>query len=282
MECCSFAIICSIRDREINDSMDNVVEKIKQELTYERVLSKALKIPAARIDRRKFLTKELKKYYKESVIEDAVKNNPAMAGISKERINDIAKKVINYETTVITGFSITASMAGSAVPGGAVGASAVDITQYFVRVLRVVQELSYLYGFKEFNLKEDEIDSETLNYITIFLGVMFGVGGAAAVLNKIADLMAKNIAKRLGRKALTKGVIYPIVKDIAVKKIGIRMTRQIFADTVASAVPIAGGIISGGLTFAMFKPCCTRLRKKLMVLDICDPMYYKAQAEIEM
>ena len=137
-----------------------------------------------------------------------------------------------------------------------------------------MQELAYLYGFEEFDLDEDSIDSETMNFLMIFLGVMFGVQGAASTLNKIANTLAEHVAKKLAQKALTKGMIYPIVKEIATK-IGIRMTKQIFADTVASAIPLAGSAISGGLTFAMFRPCCTKLRKNLVSYNLCDPDYYR-------
>ena len=79
---------------------------------------------------------------------------------------------------------------------------------------RQVQELAYLYGFEQFNLNEDDVDSETMNYLLIFMGVMFGVQGATGVLKKLADVLAKNIAKKLAQKSLTKGVVYPIVKDV--------------------------------------------------------------------
>ena len=92
--------------------------------------------------------------------------------------------------------------------------------------------------------------------------------------DNIADTMAKHIAKKLAQKALTKGTIYPVVKKIALNA-GIRMTKQVFADSVASAIPIAGGVLSGALTFAMFKPCCMKLRKDLMSYNLCDPDYYR-------
>ena len=92
--------------------------------------------------------------------------------------------------------------------------------------------------------------------------------------DNIADTMAKHIAKKLAQKALTKGTIYPVVKKIALNA-GIRMTKQVFADSVASAIPIAGGVLSGALTFAMFKPCCMKLRKDLVSYNLCDPDYYR-------
>lgn len=137
-----------------------------------------------------------------------------------------------------------------------------------------------MYGFEQFNLNEDDVDSETMNYLLIFMGVMFGVQGATGVLKKLADVLAKNIAKKLAQKSLTKGVVYPIVKKVALS-VGIRMTKQIFADGVASAVPILGGALSGGLTFAMFKPGCMKLRKNLMSYNLCDPEYYKDSVDAD-
>ncbi len=147
-------------------------------------------------------------------------------------------------------------------------------TVYFAFILRIVQELAYLYGFRQFDLKVDNVDSETLNYLMVFLGVMFGVQGATSALNKLANTIAEHVAKKLAQKALTKGTVYPLVKQIATK-VGIRMTKQIFADIVASAVPIAGGLMSGGLTYAMFKPGCLKLRSNLMTYNLCDPDYYR-------
>lgn len=251
--------------------MADIVKAVKNEMTFEKILAAAMHTPGVRINREKFLRKELIRYCSEDVIADAIKNNPAKAGISKELINKISKQVINYETTKVTALSVAASL-----PGGpaAIGAAAADITSYFAFILRTVQELAYLYGFEQFNLNEDDVDSETMNYLLVFMGVMFGVQGAASVLKKFADVLAKNIAKKLAQKSLTKGVIYPIVKKVALS-VGIRMTKQIFADGVASAVPVLGGALSGGLTFAMFKPGCMKLRKNLMSYNLCDPEYYK-------
>lgn len=240
-------------------------------MTFEKILAAAMHTPGVKINREKFLRKELIRYCSEDVIADAIKNNPAKAGISKELINKISKQVINYETTKVTTLSVAVSL-----PGGiaAIGAAAADITSYFAFILRTVQELAYLYGFEQFNLNEDDVDSETMIYLLVFMGVMFGVQGAAGVLKKFADVLAKNIAKKLAQKSLTKGVIYPIVKKVALS-VGIRMTKQIFADGVASAVPLLGGALSGGLTFAMFKPGCMKLRKNLMSYNLCNPEYYK-------
>lgn len=257
--------------------MANLIKGVNQNLTFEKVLMSAMKTPGVKIHRDKFLYKELIKYYPVDMVQEAIDNNPAKAGVPTEKINAISQQVINYETTKVTVVSFAASLPSSVVAvaavGAAVGAATVDITSYFAFILRVVQQLAYLYGFHEFELNEDSVDAETMNYIMIFLGVMFGVQGAASFLEKLANIMSKHVTKTLAKKALTKGTIYPIVKQIATK-IGIRITKQIFADTIASAIPIVGSVLSSTLTYAMFKPGCMKLRKNLMSYNLCKPEYY--------
>ncbi len=253
--------------------MVNIVQKAREELTFENVIAVAMKTPGVKVNRAKFLRKELKKYCSDEVISYAIETNPAKAGISKRLIDKISLQIVNYETTKVTGISFVASLPGGAA---AVGAVAADITSYFAFILRTVQELAYLYGFEQFDLNDDEVDAETMNTVILFIGVMFGVQGAASILQKFANALAKQISKKLAQKALTKGTLFPIVKKIATT-VGIRMTKQIFADGVASAVPVLGGALSGGLTFAMFKPGCMKLRGNLRSYNLCDPEFYKIE-----
>lgn len=247
--------------------MTNAVVEIKKNLTLEKVLLSAMRMPGVKIQRSTFLQKELRKYCTAGVIREAICTTPASAGIAKKVIDKISKDVINYETRKATGVSIVASAPSSIVPIATIGAASTDIVSYFAFVLRVVQELAYLYGFHDFELDENSVDSETMDTILVFLGVMFGVKGATVALGKIATTMAGHVAKDLTRHTLSKGTIYPIVKKIA-QKIGYRMTKQVFADGVASAIPVAGCLASGGITYIMFKPNCMRLRKSLMVDEI--------------
>ena len=254
--------------------MAEIMQTIKNELTLEKILATAIKTPGVKVRRDVFLRKELLKYCHEDVIEAAIAYNPARAGIDKWLINSISKKIINYETTKVTAVSVAASLPSSAAAPAALGAAVADITSYFVFILRTVQELAYLYGFEQFEFSEDNVDSETMNLLLIFLGVMFGTHGAATTLNKVANALAVHVSQKLSQKALTKGIVYPIVKKAATK-LGLRMTKQIFADSVASAIPVFGSILSGGLTYAMFRPCCMKLRRNLMHYNLCDPDFYR-------
>lgn len=77
--------------------MADIVKTVKNEMTFEKILAAAMHTPGVKINREKFLRKELIRYCSEDIIAEAIKNNPAKAGISKELVNKISKQVINYE-----------------------------------------------------------------------------------------------------------------------------------------------------------------------------------------
>jgi len=260
----------------VNVVADNVLEKAKS-INAEDIIKQAVKLPVVRVNREKFLRKELIKYYPEKVVNQAIKENPASARVSRECVNTIAKQVINYETNKVSALSF---MTG--IPGGFAMAATVltDIVQYFGFMIRAMQKLAYLYGFGDFELNEDEVSDDTMNQIMVFLGVMFGVQGANAGVKKIAAVAANKVSKSLAQKALTKGTIYPIVKKIA-QTVGIKMTKQIFAESVSKVVPVIGGVVTGGLSYATFKPCAKKLRDSFKVLYLSDPAYYERLREEE-
>ena len=66
--------------------MANIVQAIKEELTFENVLRAAIRAPGVKIKRDVFLRKELKKYCSDEIISKAIRYNPAKAGISKRII----------------------------------------------------------------------------------------------------------------------------------------------------------------------------------------------------
>lgn len=249
----------------------NAVANTVSNLNAEDIVQQAMKLPVVKVNREKFLYKELIKYYPEDVVDLAIRKNPAYAGIEKERINEVSKQVINYETNKVSAISFAAGMPGGFAMVATVPA---DIVQYFAYMIRVMQKLAYLYGFEDFELNEDTISDDTMNQIMIFLGVMFGVQGANAGVKKIAEAAAKKVSKSLAQKALTKGTVYPIVKKIA-QAVGIKMTKQIFAEGVSKIVPLIGGAVTGGLSYITFKPCAKKLKNSFKDLYLCDPQYYK-------
>ena len=72
------------------------------------------------------------------------------------------------------------------------------------------------------------------------------------------------------QKALTKGTIYPVVKNIA-KWFGVKMTKQVFAGFFKKAIPVVGGVVGGAITYVSFAPCCERLKESLRDTILSNP-----------
>ena len=251
--------------------MENKVD-ISNENKFFMLLKAALNLPGVQINRTEFLRKELSKNFKPEIVNLAIERNPAYAGISIEQIEKIAKSCINHETRNV---SLISTAAG--IPGGfaMLGTVPADAAQYFAHIIRILQKLVYLYGWKELYNATGEFDDETTDKLTLFIGVMFGVSAANAAVTKIAQSAALKTEKALVNKALTKGVIYPVVKNIA-SILGIKMTKEIFAKGVGKLIPIVGGIVSGGLTYATFKPAANNLKVHLKKLPTADVEYCKS------
>lgn len=252
---------------------DSVVSAIDQngngEIDVEDLIIAGLKIPGIRICREEFLRAEFKKRYSEEVIDDAVIYNPAHAKIALEDIDEIAQSVITFERACVSGISTALG-----IPGGWAMAATIpaDIAQYYGYMLRAAQKLMYLYGFPQIipGGGEQMFDSETLNILTLCLGVMYGVAGANNALHAVARALANGVEKKLLRAALTKGTVYPVVKNVA-KWFGIRMTKQLFANFFKKAIPVVGGVVGGVITYASFGPCCHRLQDSLKDTLLSNP-----------
>lgn len=265
----------------ISKSKDTVVNTMDVngdgKVDIEDIIILGLKTPGIKIDRREFLLKEFTKNYSKEIIEQAIATTPANAGIPLDKINIIADNVIQYERTCVSGIS-----AALGTPGGATMVATIpaDIIQYYGYMLRTAQKLMYLYGFPEIdtNEKSQKFDSETLNILTICLGVMYGVAGANNVIKAMAKALACGVEKKLIRAALTKGTIYPIVKNIA-KWFSVKMTKEVFAGFFKKAIPVVSGVVGGGITYISFKPCCDRLKTSLQDTFLSNPSHIETEEE---
>lgn len=155
-----------------------------------------------------------------------------------------------------------------------------DIAQYYGYMLRATQKLMYLYGFPAIDIEEkgQTFDSETMNILIICMGVMYGAAGANNALKAMAKALAAGVEKQLIRKALTKGTIYPIVKNVA-KWFNVKMTKEVFAGFFKKSIPVVGGVIGGGITFLSFKPCCDKLKASLQNTMLSNPNYCPTDEE---
>lgn len=249
------------------------------QVDIEDVIIMGLRVPGICIKRDEFLRSEFMKDYPQEVIDNAIAFNPAHAGITVQEIEKYANEVIKYERNCVSGISAVLS-----APGGAVMAATIpaDIAQYYGYMLRVTQKLLYLYGFPEIDVTEKgkKFDTETLNILTLCLGVMYGVAGANNALKAVAKALGNGVQKQLMKKALTKGTIYPVVRNVA-KWFGVRMTKEVFTGFFKHAIPVVGGVIGGGLTYMSFKPCCDKLKASLQDTLLSNPDYESAEEENE-
>lgn len=171
----------------------------------------------------------------------------------------MAKRLINERTLVSTGASFAAGL-----PGGLAMAATIpaDMLQYYGVALRMAQELAYLYGEGDL-WNGDFLDNDKVtSQLVLYCGVMLGATGAAQAVRVMSSALAKQIMKKLPQKALTRTFYYPVVKTIC-KFFGVSMTKNVFAKGVSKVVPILGGVVSGGITFATLRPMGQRLADTL-------------------
>ena len=231
----------------------------------EKIIKRAASLKAVKINREAFLRAELKKHCPDIDVDLAIAETPAAAGVPAQLIDVIASEAIDFETKKCAGLSFLAG-----IPGGValVGTVPADLAQYFAHVMRIEQKLAYLYGWENFLNDADEVDDQTLMNLVVLMGVMLEVGGAANALTKFAsDVAQKGVQKTIQRQALTKTAFYPILKKV-LRVLGVQLTKESFSKTVSKVVPVIGGAVSGGLTYASFKPGAEKLRKYLRELPI--------------
>lgn len=267
----------------IGKGKDEIIKKLDVngdgQIGIEDIINIGIKVPGVQINRETFLRKEFKIHYDEETIEKAINTTPINAGIPKKDIDKLVDEVIEYERRCVSGIA-----AALGAPGGLVMIATLptDIAQYYGFLLRCAQKLMYLYGFPQIEFKDNsvQLDTPTMNELILCMGVMFGVAGATNGLKVAAKALGEGVSKKLMQKALTKGAFYPFVKSIA-KWFGKNMTKEIFSGFFKNAIPVVGGVIGGGLTYLMFKPCCDRLKESLKDTKLSNPSHVETKEEKE-
>ncbi|WP_454924744.1 hypothetical protein [Actinomyces gerencseriae] len=154
-----------------------------------KFLKKIIRLRGVRIGRDDYLRQELRKLgLDDDTITLALKTTPVQAGVSLAQLDRLAASTIAFETRKSAAISFATGL-----PGGFAMLATIptDITQYYVHAFRVMQKLAYIYGWKDFLGDLDEIDDETIGKVTLFLGVMMGVGGASSSLTAFTTQIAR-------------------------------------------------------------------------------------------
>lgn len=235
-----------------------MAEKQDGVAVWNNILAAAMKMPGVKVNRKDFLTEKLRPYLEEKELLIAVNSNPT-SKVSRELLDKIADSVISHHTWLVTGTSVAAGIPGGFAMFGTIPA---DTIQYYWHTLVLAQKLGYLYGWPDLTDEDGKLTEESTDVLTLFIGVMSGVAAAGKAIGQIADNLSKVVVKRLPRMALTKNVIYRVVKQVA-GWLGVKVTKDSFSKGLSKVIPFLGGGISGALTYATFKPQANRLKKEL-------------------
>lgn len=224
---------------------------------FNKIMDIVLKMPGIKIEREAFFRKEFAPYAESDKIEVAILTSPSHAGIDTETLDKAAYGVVKYHVMISSSISFA-----DGLPGGWWLAASIptDIAQFYYNAIQLAQKLAYLYGWPSLNTYVATDDFKMA--IAIFLGVMMGSSAAVKAINNFAQALAKGIAERLPRVALTKYAFYNAAKQIA-RWIGVYITKDSFAKAVSKVVPVLGGVFSGGLTAVLMLQMGNRLIKYL-------------------
>lgn len=265
----------SSNERMLDETTES--EQSEAEAFAYKLMKQAASLKTVRIDRGRFLRTELGKHCPNIDADLAVSETPSAAGVTAQEMDMIAVSAIDVESKKCAGLSFLAGIPGGIALAGTIPA---DLAQYFCHVMRIEQKLAYIYGWQSFLNNTDEIDDETLMKLIVLMGVMLQVGGAANAVGTFANKVAQQgVQKAIQKQALTKTAFYPIARSV-LKLVGVQLTKETFAKTVSKVVPVIGGVVSGGLTYATFKPASENLRQHLRTLpmsgiDPSEPDYGK-------
>ncbi len=212
---------------DVMNAGKTAVEKVKNfdpkdfNLDVPATIPKVLAVQSNVIDRDEFLKESVGDYISEDMARIAIEEDTKAAGIRRKLVDTIASQIISSEVNKASGVSVAAGSTWATLPA--------DVVQYFGFVLRIVQKLAYLYGWKAFDLTIEDgklVSEESANELTRLIGIMFDA--------KEED---KDIGAKMGKLTLAKGVVAP--------------------------VPVLGGVLSGGLTYATLRPYAERLKDTL-------------------
>ena len=239
---------------------------------YTIIMDSIGKIESARVDRKSFLKRVFENEVDDGKLKDIIENGPIVAGVDKGLLSRLSKDQIGKEKLDATKLSFV-----SGLPGGAfavVGLSA-DMIQYFVNVYQLTQKLLYLYGYDE-NIFDNngEVSDKNKNAVLLIQGAMFGVSGASkalvqylgreATIKALQKKAVKTAAVGAGKKIINKtgiNVSTSLAEKIA-GKIGVRASMQ-GAKNMTKIIPVAGGLLSAGITYASFSVMGNRVIKEL-------------------
>lgn len=215
-------------------------------------------LPVVRVDREAFL----RKHFGDSPHLDVILERGPQAVYSLPSLRKKADSLIKNSAAKTSAASFASGLPGN--PAVMVAAGGVDVAQYFGFAINLAQQIAYLFG--EDNLFDGgggELSEAAQIRVIAYLGAMFGAAGASALVTNTSKVAGANLGKKVAAQALTKTAWYPLVKKVGAA-VGVKITKKTVEKTITKAVPVVGGVVSGGLTYVTFRPMGHRLADTLV------------------
>jgi len=215
------------------------------------------KLPIIRVDRESFL----RKHFASSPHLDVILERGPQAVYTAESVRKLADTIIKSSATKTSIASFATGLPGN--PAVMVAAGGADVVQYFGFAINLAQQIAYLFGEDELFDGGGQLSEAAQVRVIAYLGAMFGAAGAAALVSQTSKAAGANLGKKVAAQALTKTAWYPLVKKVGAL-VGKQVTKKTVEKTITKAVPLVGGVVSGGLTYVTFRPMGHRLADVLV------------------
>jgi hypothetical protein len=216
------------------------------------------KLPIVRVDRDAFLRKQ----FASSPHLDVILAQGPQAVFTTDALRRRASSLIKMSAAKSSAVSFASGLPGN--PAIMVAAGGADVAQYFGFAINLAQQIAYLFGEDDLFDGGGELSEAAQIRVIAYLGAMFGAAGAAALVSQTSKVAGANLGKKVAAKALTKTAWYPMVKKVGAL-VGKQVTKKTVEKTITKAVPVVGGVVSGGLTYVTFRPMGHRLADVLMM-----------------
>jgi hypothetical protein len=215
------------------------------------------KLPVVRVDREAFL----RKHFGDSEHLGVILEKGPQAVYSADWLRRKANSLTKDGAIKTSAVSFVSGLPGN--PAVMIPAGGADVAQYFGFAINLAQQIAYLFGEDDLFDDGGQLSDAAQIRVIAYLGVMFGAAGAAAVVSKTSKVAGANLGKKVAAQALTKSAWYPLVKKVGAV-IGLKITKKTVEKTITKAVPVLGGVVSGGLTYVTFRPMGRRLADTLI------------------
>lgn len=238
-----------------NNNFENLENESKEneEKFALKVIESAIKLPFVKVNRTEFLAKHFPKN-----INKVIEEGPQSV-FKKKELDKVADKVINAAVIKSSSLSFAAGLPGGLAVGATIPA---DMAQFYGYVLKLAQEIAYIYGHKDLFNENNELDEDARNKLILYLGAMLGVSAATSTVRVLSKQAANQASKTISQKALTKTFYYPILKKV-LKTFGVKLTKDTFAKGISKTIPVLGGVVSGGMNFFSLKPMARKFKNQL-------------------